>query len=173
MQASPTRPANFSPDVAPGKHIVTLRKAGYEDTGITRDWQAGMNKVAGVQMAKAVTGTLSFEINPGTRRSVITAAEETAAHDEKRLHRIGETRRLPGHGECGRVFGKNRRGDGRYWKRDGCRLDLGFEQESFTDGNRCVRECDGLGNRTARGTRIRDRAIAGCGTIKARSHSQF
>ncbi|HXR76686.1 MAG TPA: protein kinase [Bryobacteraceae bacterium] len=84
VHAGITNPAgNFSSDVAPGRHAVTLHKAGYEDTGITREWQAGINKVAGVQMAKAATGTLSFEINPGNARISFRRAGDTAAHDAK------------------------------------------------------------------------------------------
>ncbi|HJY07876.1 MAG TPA: hypothetical protein VJ323_16270, partial [Bryobacteraceae bacterium] len=84
VHAGVANPAgNFSSDVAPGKHIVTLRKAGYEDTGITRDWPAGMNKMSGVQMAKSLTGTLSFDVNPGNAQISYHRAGETATHDVK------------------------------------------------------------------------------------------
>jgi len=74
---------NFSADVAPGRHVVTLRKAGYEDAGVTREWQAGMNKVSGIQMTKAATAMLKFGINPGNAQISYHHAGETAAHDAK------------------------------------------------------------------------------------------
>lgn len=74
---------SFSSDVAPGKHIVTLRKAGYEDTGITREWQAGMNKIASAQMVKAATGSLSFEVNPGNAQISYHRSGETGGHEVK------------------------------------------------------------------------------------------
>jgi serine/threonine-protein kinase len=84
VHAGAANPAgNFSADIAPGKHIVTLRKAGYEDAGITREWQAGMNKVSGVQMAKIATGSLNFEIKPGDAQISYQHAGETAAHAAK------------------------------------------------------------------------------------------